>query len=128
MGIGVRGQTEIQKHFDAKMSKRVEKLRDFAGLSLMFGPMDRDQKKADGFPAKWTWSYAVDELRSWWAEHGTEVYYDNDIGVVLEEKPEAYEDEETGEIFEPFWEEIYKYDKRQAAMIVFGTDLGEHVR
>lgn len=127
--MSVKRQTEIQKYFDAMMSKRIQKLRDFAGLELMFGPMDRDQKRAEGFPAKWSWEYAVDQLRDWWSEHGSDLYYDNDIGAVIgEQEPEAYEDEDTGEIFEPFWEEIIKYSKREVAMIVFGTELGQHVR
>jgi len=40
----------------------------------------------------------------------SEVYVDMNVEEVLSSEPEGWEDEDTGEWIEPFWEEIYHVD------------------
>lgn len=116
----MKGEKEIRQYFEEKMPKRVKKARGAALSDLYEGP---------GGGGGMSFTKAVGILRDWWSEHGSDIYYDNDIGQVLgDREPSAYEDEDTGEIFEPDWSEIYQYSQRDVARIVFGSELAPHVR
>ncbi len=52
------------------------------------------------------------------------VYIDMNVEELLEREPEGWEDEETGEWIEPFWEEIYLVDDVYKSLLggeLYGT-------
>lgn len=49
----------------------------------------------------------------------SELFWDNDAEILMDKEPEAYE--EDGETYEPYWDEIYKLDRKDIVTALFGS-------
>ena len=64
----------------------------------------------------------ADDLRAL----ASRVWVDTPAGFVQETEPEGWEDEETGEWIEPYWEDYVEYDRSDIERVVLG-ELASYV-
>lgn len=96
---------------------------------LYSGPLyfDKDGDKCSCFdfdlePRQFDFSGAAREVMDYLRDQvPSEVYIDMETEEILTQEPEAWEDEETGEWIEPFWESIYHVED------VYKTLLGREL-
>jgi hypothetical protein len=57
----------------------------------------------------------------------SEIYYDKQLGEVLDKEPEGYEDED-GEYYEPDWDDYYKLDSADIVEVLFGKTIAREFK
>jgi len=110
-------EKEIKNYVIKEMPDDIKTLRSLALWSLYYGPSIEGQKGEENWPG---WSKAVDIISNWVNDNISELWYDQESGVVLDKEPNGYQDEETEEWIEPMWSDYIKYDSRDVKRIVFG--------
>jgi len=106
---------DIEAYFDKKVPPDIQRLINQATTDLYTGPLEEED-----YPGFQTASAKIQE---WVDNELSEVWYDTQSGYVSEEKPKGYEDEDSGEWVEPFWEDYYHYDKKHVVQLVLGNEL-----
>lgn len=104
------------------VSEDLQRLINSANYDLYFGPyqvgedLDGDGVLYPGFDS------ALDKICDELSEVG-DLFIDISCEYTTEEEPEPYEDTETGEIIEPFWEDWMKLDRKDVLCILLGKEL-----
>lgn len=111
----------VQEHFDALMPKKLQDLARIATADLYGGPFSSTDVREQLGVSGYSYQKALKLLNDWWNENGGQVYVDLQSEEVLTSEPEGFEDPETGEIGEPFWDNYSTVSEREAKQIVFGA-------
>lgn len=101
--------------------ENINQIRNIAWADLMYGPYGAQNIEGCDYPG---FDKALDALQSWCDQNVFEVWADGDFLYTSE--PEGYEDE-TGEYIEPFWEEIYHYERKDVIVALFGKEVAEYL-
>lgn len=110
-------EKEISNYVIKKMPDDIKTLRRLALWSLYYGPSIEGQDGEENWPG---WSKAIDIISNWVNDNISDLWYDQQIGEVLNEEPKGYQEEGTEEWIEPMWDDYIKYDSRDVKRIVFG--------
>lgn len=121
----------VNEYWEPKLGERGKRLVNWLNSDLYHGPYpagttDEEDNPDATYPG---FTAAIDELREIIDNAGgfQDMYYDNEFGSLMENEPEAYEDEETGEMVEPYLEETYHLESRDVARYVLGKELVSYV-
>lgn len=125
-----------------KIPERINKISGVIAYDLMHGPSfvvapDGDWSKWTvdhhatfyvdlaeyGKPVSTYTSPLADELRDYIREMPSTLYYDIQCGAATDSEPEGYEDEETGEWYEPDWGDWMKLETRDIVSYAFGQTI-----
>lgn len=133
----ISGNTEkainkaVNEYWEPKLGERGKRLINWLNSDLYHGPYAAGTTDEEGNPdATYPgFTSGIDEIRDIIDNAGgfQDMWYDNDSGELMEKEPEAYEDEETGEMIEPFLEETYLLEGRDVARYVLGKELVSYV-
>lgn len=127
MSIAQTIERIVEEHTELPTS--IRKKISLLNSDLYFGPLyfDEDGEQCACFdfeakPKPFNFSAAAREVMDYLREEvPSEVYIDMDSEELLESEPEGFEDEDTGEWIEPYWEEIYQVED------VYSTLLGREL-
>lgn len=121
----------VNAYWEPKLGDRGNRLINWLNADLYHGPYaagttDEEDNPNATYPG---FTAAIDELREIIDNAGgfQDMYYDNDTGELTDKEPEAFEDEETGEMIEPYLEETYHLEGRDVARDVLGKELVSYV-
>ena len=114
-GMSQKANDAVGQHFLALMPEDIKALKGAAMFDLYHGPSGNE------YPEGHDYSSAVRALEEWWQGVGGDVYYDSQSGQVVDSLPQGEEDPETGEWEEPWLEDYYELNRRDAARAVFGA-------
>lgn len=121
----------VNEYWEPKLGERGNRLINWLNADLYHGPYaagttDEEDNPNATYPG---FTSAIDELREIIDNAGgfQDMYYDNDTGGLSDKEPEAFEDEETGEMIEPYIEETYHLEGRDVARYVLGKELVSYV-
>jgi len=125
----VKAEDYVAAHFAKKMPKRVKLAAAYLEEDLYHGPMETygpDHVKAKGYPSTWTFKKAAKIVSDWSDKNlNGPIYYDSQTGEVTEHEPEGFEDEETGDIIEPIWDDWFEFDRGALWKAVFGKEVAK---
>ena len=115
-------QEAINAHFD--MPEDVNFYANAANFDLYYGP--RESFEDD--PVPWQgFQHATKIVRDWVENNVHDVYVDTDSDEVSDREPEPWQDEETGDTFEPDLSTWRHYDERAVKRMLFGRELASYV-
>jgi hypothetical protein len=117
------------------MNKDTLRLRNVANYDLYFGLVGDCVDEPAGIDDGWIYpgfSSACDTLRAYADELPSELWVDVDCDCVMENEPEEEDSGETDEngepiYYEPVWESIYHYDRRDILRAIFGRELPSYL-
>ncbi len=121
----------VNEYWEPKLGERGKRLINWLNADLYHGPYaagttDEEDNPDATYPG---FTAAIDEVREIIDNAGgfQDMYYDNDSGALMEDEPGAFEDEETGEMIEPYLEETYHLESSDVARYVLGKELVSYV-
>lgn len=121
MSIAKTIERIVEEHTELPVD--IRKQISLLNSDLYFGPLYFDEEgeqcaHMDQGATQFNFSQAGREVMDYLREEvPSEVYIDVNSEELLENEPEGFEDEETGEWVDPFWEEIYQVDDVYATLL-----------
>jgi hypothetical protein len=112
----------VRNHVRKEWDEETRWLVAQARTDLWFGPGSRDEGGDDHKPYP-GWVVASEQIRELIGELPGDLWVDMQAEQVVDSEPVAWEDPETGEVFEPCLEDYAHFDRRAIARAVLGSDL-----
>lgn len=123
MPLSKSDRESVRAYLADTVSPEMQRLATMAAFDLNYGPYATGfEPDGDG----WTypgWGAAVDTLSA--LDIPRTLYLEPDSGFVSEVEPSAWQDEDTGDWFDP--EPYYELSARDIRSILFGKDLTEYL-
>lgn len=120
----------VEDFYRDDMTLRIQRLIQLCNMDLNFGPLKRaDVEEEMGKKFKWDgFVEATEELEDWWDEFGhSQLWFDENAELVTDTEPTGYEDEETGEWYEPEYGDFYILNTKELKRYVFGKELAPYI-
>jgi hypothetical protein len=102
----------------------INRLANLCTFDLVWGPVgptDDNGKRWPGFSA------STGIIADWFDRNVPSTLYVSDWGDVTDTEPEPFEDDETGELIEPCYEDWTRLEAKDIKTILFGKYLADYV-
>jgi hypothetical protein len=102
----------------------IQRIANIATFDLYYGPYDTSSLEDDEKLIYTDFVHALDDLLKWASVNvPNALYVDLDTEYVSDKEPEPWLDESTGEVSDPYLENIYKLEGKEILEAIWNTQL-----